>query len=106
VNIAILGAGAWGTALGINLSATHAVTLWARDPQQIEAMQRSRSNERYLPGHALPAALALDADAGRALAGRDCLMRQSGSLRGAVRPQLCTRGGCRLADCADAGVDG
>ena len=74
MNIAILGAGAWGTALGINLSAAHAVTLWARDPQQVDALRRSRVNERYLPGYALPPALALEADAGRALAGRDCLI--------------------------------
>jgi glycerol-3-phosphate dehydrogenase (NAD(P)+) len=95
VNIAILGAGAWGTALGINLSATHAVTLWARDPQQIEAMQRSRSNERYLPGHSLPAALALDADAGRVLAGRDCLIVAAtvAGLRPVLR--LIRNAGCR-----------
>ncbi len=74
MNIAILGAGAWGTALGINLSAAHAVTLWARDPQQIDAMRRSRVNERYLPGHALPAALLLETDLAAALAGRDCLI--------------------------------
>jgi glycerol-3-phosphate dehydrogenase (NAD(P)+) len=74
VNIAILGAGAWGTALGINLCTAHAVTLWARDPQQIDAMRRSRSNERYLPGHTLPVALSLEADLAAALAGRDCLI--------------------------------
>lgn len=74
MNIAILGAGAWGTALGINLCAAHTVTLWARDPQQIEAMRCSRANERYLPGCALPAELLLEADAGRALADRDCLI--------------------------------
>ena len=74
MNIAILGAGAWGTALGINLSAAHTVTLWARDPQQVDALRRSRVNERYLPGHVLPAALALEADAGPAVAGRDCLI--------------------------------
>ncbi len=74
MNIAILGAGAWGTALGINLSAAHAVTLWARDPQQVYAMRRSRVNERYLPGHALPENLAVEADLPAALAGRDCLI--------------------------------
>lgn len=74
MNIAIFGAGAWGTALGINLSTAHAVTLWARDPRQIEAMRCSRTNDRYLPGHQLPDALLLEADAGRALAGRDCLI--------------------------------
>lgn len=74
MNIAILGAGAWGTALGINLSAAHNVTLWARDSQQVDALRRSRVNERYLPGHALPASLVIEADTGRALAGRDCLI--------------------------------
>jgi glycerol-3-phosphate dehydrogenase (NAD(P)+) len=74
MNIAILGAGAWGTALGINLSAAHAVTLWARDPQQIAAMRSHRSNERYLPGHALPPALSLESDIGAALRGRDVLI--------------------------------
>ena len=39
MNIAILGAGAWGTALGINLSAAHAVTLWARDHEGFLTMQ-------------------------------------------------------------------
>lgn len=74
MNIAILGAGAWGTALGIKLCAAHAVTLWARDPLQVAAMRRSRTNERYLPGCSLPDALLLEDDPGRALAGRDCLI--------------------------------
>lgn len=74
MNIAILGAGAWGTALGINLAAAHAVTLWARDPQQVAAMRSSRSNERYLPGCTLPPSLALESDFGAALRDRDCLI--------------------------------
>lgn len=74
MNIAILGAGAWGTALGINLAAVHAVTLWARDPQQVAAMRSSRSNERYLPGCTLPPSLALESDFGAALRDRDCLI--------------------------------
>ncbi|MEO8166089.1 MAG: hypothetical protein ABI619_11905, partial [Betaproteobacteria bacterium] len=32
MKLAILGAGAWGTALGIALAPHHSVTLWARDP--------------------------------------------------------------------------
>ena len=74
MNIAILGAGAWGTALGINLAAVHAVMLWARDPQQVAAMRSSRSNERYLPGCTLPPSLALESDFGAALRDRDCLI--------------------------------
>src|SRR4051794_13251313 len=49
-HIAVLGAGAWGTALA-NLAAQsgHAVTLWARDAAKAAAMQQSRENPR-LPG--------------------------------------------------------
>jgi glycerol-3-phosphate dehydrogenase (NAD(P)+) len=53
--IAVLGAGAWGTALAAVLSARHAVTLWARDASQAEAIARERRNRRYLPEVELPA---------------------------------------------------
>lgn len=64
--IAILGAGAWGTALAVHL-ATRAqrpatVTLWARDPAQAATLAATRRNERYLPGVSLPAAIAVTAD--------------------------------------------
>lgn len=59
--VAVLGAGAWGTALAAVLSARHAVTLWARDPAQAQAMARARRNLRYLPEIDLPAPLAISA---------------------------------------------
>lgn len=74
MNIAILGAGAWGTALAINLAARHAVNLWARDPAQVKAMQDRRGNDRYLPGAAFPAGLQLCADLRQAITGRDYLI--------------------------------
>jgi glycerol-3-phosphate dehydrogenase (NAD(P)+) len=49
MKIAVLGAGAWGTALAINAGAHHTVTLWARDVPQAQAMQAERMNTRYLP---------------------------------------------------------
>jgi glycerol-3-phosphate dehydrogenase (NAD(P)+) len=49
MKIAVLGAGAWGTALAINAGAHHTVTLWARDVSQAQAMQAQRVNTRYLP---------------------------------------------------------
>jgi glycerol-3-phosphate dehydrogenase (NAD(P)+) len=49
MKIAVLGAGAWGTALAINAGAHHDVTLWARDEAQARAMQSARVNTRYLP---------------------------------------------------------
>ncbi|MEW6562404.1 MAG: NAD(P)H-dependent glycerol-3-phosphate dehydrogenase [Pseudomonadota bacterium] len=68
MRIALLGAGAWGTALAISLSRQHQVTLWARDASQIEAMRAARRNVRYLPEVELPKMLALTADLGAALA--------------------------------------
>jgi glycerol-3-phosphate dehydrogenase (NAD(P)+) len=59
--IAVLGAGAWGTALAATLAARHEVTLWARDAAQAEAIGRARRNQRYLPEIELPAALQVSA---------------------------------------------
>jgi glycerol-3-phosphate dehydrogenase (NAD(P)+) len=61
VKLAVLGAGAWGTALAIHWSQSHAVTLWGRNPQSVAAMRALRENRAYLPGFALPAALELSA---------------------------------------------
>lgn len=57
MNIAVLGAGAWGTAIARAATARHAVLLYARDGAQAEAIRRDRENRRYLPGVALPAHL-------------------------------------------------
>ena len=59
MNIAVLGAGAWGTALAISASARQPVTLWARDAVQCAAMQAHRVNQRYLPGTDFPASLSV-----------------------------------------------
>jgi glycerol-3-phosphate dehydrogenase (NAD(P)+) len=65
MKIAIFGAGAWGTALAIAAAADgrHAVSLWARDARQAQAMARTRENAAYLPGFPLPAGIAVRADA-------------------------------------------
>lgn len=52
--IAVMGAGAFGTALSISLCSGNAVTLWARDPAQARDMQSNRENARRLPGVSLP----------------------------------------------------
>ncbi|MSQ57730.1 MAG: NAD(P)-dependent glycerol-3-phosphate dehydrogenase [Limnohabitans sp.] len=54
MRIAILGAGAWGTALALQACKRHEVTLWARNPEQVAQMQRLRSNTRYLPSFTFP----------------------------------------------------
>jgi glycerol-3-phosphate dehydrogenase (NAD(P)+) len=64
--VAVLGAGAWGTALAIHLalrsSANPKVTLWTRDAGQARAIAAARVNARYLPGAPLPAAIVVSAD--------------------------------------------
>lgn len=60
--IAVMGAGAFGTALAISLSARHPVTLWARDPRHAREMQVSRENKRRLPGVSLPSAVSVTHD--------------------------------------------
>ncbi|MFN7121965.1 MAG: NAD(P)H-dependent glycerol-3-phosphate dehydrogenase [Hydrogenophaga sp.] len=61
MNIVVLGAGAWGTALAISaagqVNARRHVTLWARDTQQATDLQQHRENRRYLSGAGVPAAV-------------------------------------------------
>ena len=63
MRIAILGAGAWGTALGIALAPRHAITLWCRDPQQGGQLAATRVNARYLPDIVIPDTVQIAADA-------------------------------------------
>ncbi|GAB3654025.1 NAD(P)H-dependent glycerol-3-phosphate dehydrogenase [Ramlibacter alkalitolerans] len=55
MDILVLGAGAWGTALAISAGQRHRVTLWARDAAQAAAIAGRGENTAYLPGHRLPA---------------------------------------------------
>jgi len=68
MKIAILGAGAWGSALAVSLSPRHEVTLWSRSREDCEYLARKRSS-RYLPEVALPEAVRIESGLGRALAG-------------------------------------
>ncbi len=52
--IAVLGAGAWGTALAQMLASDgSAVTLWAREAEVVEGVNSARENRIFLPGIAL-----------------------------------------------------
>jgi glycerol-3-phosphate dehydrogenase (NAD(P)+) len=54
--IAIIGAGAWGTGLAIALGrkGTHRVRLWAHETEVRDSINRRHSNDLFLPGHKLP----------------------------------------------------
>jgi len=68
MNLTVLGAGAWGTALAVHASRAHATRLWARDPAQAAQMRSLHRNVRYLPEIALPPALQVTSDFAGALA--------------------------------------
>lgn len=63
---AVLGAGAWGTAISCVLAARMEVALWARDAAQAKAIAATRRNARYLPGLEIPPSVRVTADLGEA----------------------------------------
>lgn len=67
MRIAVLGSGAWGTALAISFAARHEVSLWARDEAQATAMRDTHRNQRYLPDTQLPNNLTVTSDLAQAL---------------------------------------
>jgi glycerol-3-phosphate dehydrogenase (NAD(P)+) len=72
--LAVLGAGAWGTALAAALSPRLKVTLWARDAAQAAAIAKARCNARYLPEIKLPDSLHVEADFQKSVDGADLLV--------------------------------
>jgi glycerol-3-phosphate dehydrogenase (NAD(P)+) len=73
--IAVLGGGAWGTALAITMRrARHEVRLWARDAETIEAIRSRGENTRYLPGVPIDPAILVTSDAAEALEGIDYVL--------------------------------
>jgi glycerol-3-phosphate dehydrogenase (NAD(P)+) len=74
-DIAILGAGSWGTALAIQLGRGEGqAILWGRADDEPERLARERVNTRYLPDAPFPDGLQIEADLARALAPRDLLV--------------------------------
>ncbi len=67
MNVAVLGAGAWGTAIAAALSARHSVMLYARDREQCAHLRLERVNARYLPTLSLPETLQVTDDLGAAV---------------------------------------
>lgn len=57
--IAIIGAGAWGTALSIILgrTETHRIRLWAHEEEVCESIAQRRVNERFLPSQIIPSSV-------------------------------------------------
>ncbi len=105
--VAVLGGGAWGSALAVIAArAGRDVRLWARNPEQVERMRETRRNPGYLPESvALPANLHPTADLAEALDGAQAVLLVTPSravretaraIAGLVSPQapvcLCAKG--------------
>ncbi|WP_163265470.1 NAD(P)H-dependent glycerol-3-phosphate dehydrogenase [Chelativorans alearense] len=105
-NIAVLGAGAWGTALALTARrAGHKATLWARDTEVAHEINHTHTNGRYLPGVKLDPKLAALSDVAAVLDGVHCVLAATpaqtlravlGAARDALAPDvpvvLCAKG--------------
>ncbi|MES2461904.1 MAG: NAD(P)H-dependent glycerol-3-phosphate dehydrogenase [Armatimonadota bacterium] len=86
-NVAVLGAGSWGTALALLLAeggaARTEVRLWDRTPAVAQAIAADRENRHYLPGFPLPPHITVTADIAEAVRDVACVVLAVPS--GAVR---------------------
>lgn len=73
--VAVIGAGAWGTALAAHLAAKPvAVHLWAYEKEVVESITRDRENRMFLPGVPLPDTLSATSALREAVNGADALV--------------------------------
>ncbi|GHC73963.1 NAD(P)H-dependent glycerol-3-phosphate dehydrogenase [Limoniibacter endophyticus] len=73
--IAVLGGGAWGTALAAAMRrAGHRVRLWARDAEIVRAINETNQNPHYLPGETLPEGIEATTDFALAVADVEAIL--------------------------------
>ena len=72
--IAVLGAGAWGTALAIQISHRHQVALWARNSGHVSGMRKARANPMYLGDFKFNDNLQVEDDLSVAISGADIIL--------------------------------
>ena len=75
-DIAIIGAGAWGTALAIVLGrkGTHRVRLWAHEVEVCESIAKTRINEQFLPRRCIPESVTANNDLAAVLEGAQIIV--------------------------------
>lgn len=74
--IAIIGSGAWGTAIALTLAkrGSHDITLWTHSADIGADIRALSENRRFLPGFPLPASIRITSDAQEALAGAEIVV--------------------------------
>ncbi|MHB8170549.1 MAG: NAD(P)H-dependent glycerol-3-phosphate dehydrogenase [Thermincolia bacterium] len=99
MSVSVIGAGSWGTALGVLLAKKGIeVKLWSRRSEQAGEINVTRENLRYLPGVVIPAGITATADIEEALAGTTAVVLgvPSHGLREMVRAIAPLMGDSRL----------
>jgi glycerol-3-phosphate dehydrogenase (NAD(P)+) len=108
MDIAVIGAGSWGTALAIQLSRSgDSVRQWDHRADRAAATQATRENSRYLPGIRLPDNIEVSGDMGRVLDGAELVVEVVPSqvvrdVMTTAAPMLPT--GCTIL-CASKGIE-
>jgi glycerol-3-phosphate dehydrogenase (NAD(P)+) len=97
-HLAVMGAGGWGTALGILAGrAGHEVRLWSRNEQVVDEVNRERVNSAYLAPHRIPESVRASVDVGEVLKGAEIVILAApshatrellGRMSGAVEPGM------------------
>lgn len=73
--IAVLGAGSWGSALSLLLARNqHQVVLWGHDPDHLNEIRKAGANDRHLPGIPFPDNIVVEADLEKAVSTADLIV--------------------------------
>jgi len=73
--VAVIGSGAWGTALGHLMASNGAkVTAWAFEPEVVEQINQHHENRSFLPGFELPESYSATSDLGEAMSGAELVL--------------------------------
>lgn len=105
---AIIGAGSWGTALGMQLARNgHPTYLWDRDPTRAALMDQTRENARYLPGFTFPDPLRVTNDVDAALEGAELVVAAvpCPTMRDVMGGLASKLGSARVLCCASKGIE-
>jgi glycerol-3-phosphate dehydrogenase (NAD(P)+) len=75
-NIAIMGGGAWGTALALSLAQRggHSLTLWTHSSAVADTIRTSRENTAFLPGFPIPPSVTVTSKAAEALRNAEIIL--------------------------------